>query len=90
MFRKSLDEYEGIILAQPRSDRVDSSIHMFFMNFDIAVVWTDPDFRIVDIQYARRWRPYYAPKKAAKYVVEMHPNRLKDFQTGDQLAFKNV
>lgn len=90
MFRKSLGEHEGILLVQPRSDRVDSAIHMFFMNFDIAVIWADPDLRVVDIQYARRWRPYYAPKKAAKYVLETHPNRLKDYQIGDQLVCKDV
>lgn len=88
MFRKSLGQHEGILMVQPRSDRVDASIHMFFMNFDIAVVWADPNLRVVDVQLARRWRPAYAPAKAAKYILETHPDRLSDFQIGDQLVLK--
>lgn len=76
-------------MVQPRADRLDASIHMFFMNFDIAVIWADNDLRVVDVKYARRWRPYYAPSKAAKFVLETHPKRLKDFQVGDQLVVVN-
>jgi len=73
-------------MVQPRADRVDSAIHMFFMNFDIAVVWMDSKLRVVDVQYAKRWRPAYAPSAPAKYVLETHPERLNDFHLGDQLV----
>ena len=73
-------------MVQPRADRMDAAIHMFFMNFDIAVVWADKDLRVVDVQYAKRWRPFYAPARAAKYVLETHPQRLSDFKAGDQLV----
>jgi uncharacterized membrane protein (UPF0127 family) len=86
MFQKSLAEHEGLLMVQPRADRVDAAIHMFFMNFDIAVIWADEQLRVVDVQLARRWRPVYAPAKAAKYVLETHPSRLKDYQDGDQLV----
>jgi len=89
MFRKSLDPYEGLLMVQPKSDRIDAAIHMFFMRFDIAVIWADPQFRVVDVQYARRWRPVYAPASAAKYVLETHPDRLDDFKIGDQLFIKH-
>ncbi len=86
MFQKSLAKHEGLLMVQPRSDRVDAAIHMFFMNFDIAVIWADEQLRVVDAQLARRWRPAYAPAKAAKYVLETHPDRLDDFKIGDQLV----
>ncbi len=88
MFRKTLGAHEGLLMVQPRADRVDAAIHMFFMNFDIIVVWADPQLKVVDVQYARRWRPAYVPAGAAKYVLEIHPDRRNDFQIGDQLELK--
>lgn len=75
-------------MVQPRADRLDAAIHMFFMNFDIAVIWADEHLLVVDVQLARRWRPAYAPAKAAKYVLETHPDRLKDYTIGDQLVIE--
>lgn len=88
MFQKSLAPYEGLLMVQPRADRVDAAIHMFFMNFDIAVIWADESLRVVDAQLARRWRPAYAPAKAAKYVLETHPDRLGEYAAGDQLVLQ--
>jgi uncharacterized membrane protein (UPF0127 family) len=86
MFRKALSTHEGILMVQPREDRLDASIHMFFMSFDIAVVWADTQLRVVDVKLARRWRPAYFPAAAARYVLETHPDRLSDFHIGDQLV----
>ncbi len=87
MFKKSLAVDEGLIMVQPRADRVDSSIHMLFMNFAIAVVWADEQRRVVDVRLARRWRLAYFPANPAKYVLELHASRLADFHIGDQLEF---
>lgn len=87
MLRKEIAPHEGLLMVQPKADRIDSAIHMFFMNFDIAVIWADAQMRVVDAQIARRWRPAYAPAKAARFILETHPDRLKDFQVGDQLDF---
>ncbi len=88
MFQKAIASHEGLLMVQPRSDRLDAAIHMFFMNFDIAVIWADENLRVVDARLARRWRPAYAPARAAKYVLETHPERLKDFEIGDQLVLE--
>ena len=88
MFQKAIGKDEGLLMVQPRADRLDAAIHMFFMNFDIAVIWADEHLRVVDAQLARRWRPAYAPAKAAKYVLETHPDRLKDYTIGDQLVIE--
>lgn len=88
MFRKTIEEHEGLLFVQAHADRVNSAIHMFFMNFDIAVIWLDQHYRVVDVQLARRWRPVYFPAKPAKYFLETHTNRLNEFHPGDQLVVK--
>lgn len=90
MFRKSLNQDEGIMLSSFRESVVDSSIHMFFMNFDIAVIWLDSNLLVVDRIVARKWRPYYAPKAPAKYTLEIHPERINDFCLGEKIIFKNA
>lgn len=86
MFRKTIGEHEGLFFVQATTDRINSAIHMFFMNFDIAVIWLDAQYRVVDATLARRWRPAYVPAKAAKYIIETHPDRLNEFHPGDQLV----
>lgn len=88
MFRPSIGEFEGILMVQPRADRLDAAIHMFFMSFDITVVWADSEMRVVDVQYARRWQPAYMPAKAARYILEAHAGRLKDYTIGDKLVIE--
>jgi uncharacterized membrane protein (UPF0127 family) len=88
MFRRSLAPYEGLWMVQPSADRANAAIHMFFMRFDIAVVWADDGLCVVDTRLARRWRPAYIPAKAARYVLETHPDRLNEFHPGDQLVIE--
>lgn len=89
MFRGSLGKHEGLLLVQPRTDRLDAAIHMLFMRFDIAVVWLDEDLCVVDVRLAKKWRPAYFPVKAAKYILETHVDRLGDFQPGDQMVMES-
>ncbi len=88
MFKPSIQPNHGLLMIQPREDRMDAAIHMLFMRFDIAVVWASADLRVVDTCLARRWRPAYMPAKAALYVLETHPDRLDDFNIGDQLVIE--
>jgi uncharacterized membrane protein (UPF0127 family) len=55
--------------------------------FDLAVVWINSTYQVVDVKLARRWRPAYFPKRPARYVLEIAPQRLGDFHEGDQVAF---
>lgn len=73
-----------------RESRLGSSIHMLGMNFDLTVVWLDSNLRAVDVQLARRWRTFTAPRKPARYVIECAASRFGDFQVGDQLAFQDA
>jgi uncharacterized membrane protein (UPF0127 family) len=90
MFRPSIQTDEGIILVENGEDRLNTAIHMFFMRFDIAVFWLDQHMRVVDTRLARRWQPIIIPRDKAQFVIETHPERLQDFEIGDQVLFKTI
>lgn len=87
MFRKSLDLDEGIVFVEKKPSRITTSIHMFFMNFPIAVFWLDENYTVVDKALARPWRPAYAPDRDAKYTVEARTEILELVRIGDVLHF---
>src|SRR4030043_1971098 len=66
MFTKSLSHDQGLLLVQKNDSRVDASIHMMFMWMDLAVIWINSDYSVVDLVLARPWKLAYVPKKAAK------------------------
>jgi uncharacterized protein len=89
-FRRSIPMQEGLVLVQPKDSRLDSAIHMFGVFTDLSVVWINSDKEVVDVRLAKAWRPAYLPKKASKYVLEMNPTRMGDFQVGDRVSFDEV
>lgn len=88
MFTAWIGPHEGLLMVQTSQDRINAAIHMFFMNYDLAVVWLNRELQVVDVQLARRWRPAYTPAKPALYVLETHPDRISDFHIGDQVILK--
>jgi len=88
MFRPSIDPDKGLLFVHNRSSIVNTTIHMLFMFFPIAVVWLDADQVVVDKKYAKPWRPAYAPAKAAQYYIEAHPDLLERVEIGDKLLFE--
>src|SRR5215510_765636 len=89
-FRSRLSQEDGLLLVGKRDSRLDSSIHMFFVSFDLAVIWINSNMRVVDKALAKSWRPAYFSKQPARYVLEIHPERWGDFEVGDQVEFKDV
>ena len=89
-FRSDLARDDGLVLVGKRDSRVDSSIHMFFVSFDLAVIWINSDMQVVDKVLARSWKPAYFSKQPAKYVLEVHPDRWDEFQVGDRVKFKDA
>lgn len=89
-FRSDLARDDGLVLVGKRDSRIDSSIHMFFVSFDLAVVWINSDMQVVDKVLARSWKPAYFSKQPAKYVLEVHPERWDEFQVGDRVEFKDA
>lgn len=85
MFSKKIEINGGIILVEKRESIAQTTIHMMFMRYDIAVIWLSKDKVVVDKTVARKWVPYYAPKEPAQYVLELHPSKLDSFFIGDQI-----
>lgn len=89
-FRSSISQDEGLILVGKRDSRLDSSIHMLFVSFDLCVIWINSAMQVVDKVLAKSWRPAYFSKQPAKYVLELHPERWGDFEIGDGIEFKDA
>jgi uncharacterized membrane protein (UPF0127 family) len=89
MFRRGLAEGEALVLVEAADSRTTTSIHMFFVPFPIAVIWIDSRGRVVDKTVAEPWRPFYAPRAPARYVLETAPEFVDKVAIGDELAFEN-
>ena len=85
MFDKTIARGEGILLIQASESRMNSAIHMYFMNFDIAVFWLDKDFSVIDKKIAHKWKSILMPSKPAKYIFETHPDNLNKFHLGETI-----
>jgi uncharacterized membrane protein (UPF0127 family) len=90
MFRSSLAPEQGLLLVESRESRIDTAIHMLFVFMDLAVIWINSEKVVVDTVLARSWRPAYAPRQPARYILEIHPDRLGEFKIGDKLEFQNA
>jgi uncharacterized membrane protein (UPF0127 family) len=89
-FRSRLTREEGLLLVGKRDSRLDSSIHMLFVAFDLAVFWISSEMKVVDKVIAKTWRPAYFSKQDARFVLEIHPDRWGDYEIGDTVQFKDV
>lgn len=87
MFRRGLAPGEGLLMVEPRESRAGTSIHMFFVGFPLGVVWLNQAGQVVDKVEARPWRPYYAPRAPARFILETHPSFLANVTLGDAWAF---
>jgi uncharacterized membrane protein (UPF0127 family) len=90
MFRSHLGLNEGLLLVEKRDSRLDTSIHMFFVPFDLAVFWINSEMTVVDKVIAKSWHPAYFSKVDAKYTLEIHPDRFGDYEIGDKVEFKKL
>jgi uncharacterized membrane protein (UPF0127 family) len=86
-FRSSLPPDEGLLFVYDKESISATSIHMFFVVFDIGVVWLDAAGQVVDVVLAKPWRPMYAPRQPAQYFIEANPNLLDRVKVGDRLRF---
>jgi len=91
MFRSRLEPDDGLLLVQGKRDsRIDTSIHMLFVPFDLTAVWINTDMMVVDKIIAKAWRPAYAPAKPACFILEIHPERWDDYQIGDKVEIQDA
>ena len=65
-----------------------SSIHSFFMRFEIVVVFIDKGNVVYEIANLRPWN-CYIPKKPAKYIVEFDKREFNDsLKIGDEIEIE--
>jgi uncharacterized membrane protein (UPF0127 family) len=89
-FRSRVSRDEGLLLVGKHDSRLNSSIHMLFVPFDLSVIWINSAMQVVDKVLAKSWRPAYFSKQPAKYVLEIHPERWEDFEIGDGVEFRDA
>ncbi len=87
MGQRGLPHESGLLFRWPREGRLETAIHMLFMRFPIAVIWLNGAQKVVDARLARPWVDFLVPRAPARYVLELHPARLKDFTLGDHIAW---
>ena len=85
MGRKPIQPDQGMLFTLAHPSKMDASIHMFFMRFDIAVIWLSEELTVVDKTIARRWRPAYVPSRPAKYILETHLSQIDNFSLQDRV-----
>lgn len=89
-FHPTLTRDEGLLLVFGRDSRVDSSIHMLGVSFDLAVFWINSEMKVVDKVVAGAWKPAFFPKEPARFVLEVHASRIHDFEIGQVVEFQNA
>ncbi len=87
-FRRRVRDDEGLLFVERAESRLGTAIHMFFVFFPIGVLWLDAEGVVVDSVIARPFRPYYAPRAAAKYFVEGPPALVTWVQPGERLRME--
>jgi len=87
--RRSAVEDTVYLFVEKKESVAATTIHMFFVFFPIAVIWLDAEKRVVDKKLARPFRPYYAPRRPARYFLEGDPALLDKVRLGDRLAMTN-
>lgn len=93
-----LSPRRDLVLVSPKEDVVSSTIHMALMRYPIDVIWADSGKKIVDVAHSVpafnllkpvTWRTY-APKKPAKYVIELGRGNAGKTEIGDGISFSGA
>jgi uncharacterized membrane protein (UPF0127 family) len=88
-FKPTLAEDEGLVLVEKADSKLNTSIHMLFVRFDLAVIWVNGAGKVVDTVLAKPWKLSYAPQAPARYVIEGHPTLLEQVKVDDQIIFED-
>jgi len=81
MFRTKAPDY-GVLFPFKEEQKV--AIHMFFVFFDLDILWIDNNKKLVEY---KTLQPFQAHSQKAKYVLEMPASWCKknNIQKGDSL-----
>jgi uncharacterized membrane protein (UPF0127 family) len=87
MFRRSIPSDWGLLLVQASDSIVNSAIHMVAVPFDLGVIWINDALEVVDVARVKKWIGIKSPQKAARYILEIVPERVNEFEIGDRVSF---
>ena len=82
MFKKNISLNQAGLFINKSENKVDSAIHMLFMNFDIAVFWLDKTNTIVDKRIAKKWGLIYYPVVKSQKILEKVTNQVCVYLVG--------
>jgi len=88
MLKKNYFKNQAALLINKNENKIESTIHMLFMNFDISVFWLDTFNKIVDKKIAKKWGLIYYPKSKSQKILEAHTEIFDKLQIGDQLIIE--
>lgn len=75
-------------IPQKINSRKRSSIHSFFMRFDIVLVFIDESNTVYEIADLTPWN-YYVPKKSARYIVEFDEKEFNNcLKIGEEIEIR--
>ncbi len=86
-FRRNIPCDMGLLLVYSKDSIIEAAIHMFGVFFDLGIIWINNSGVVVDKCLAKRFVTVKAPSKPARYVLEVVPDRLNEFQIGDRITF---
>ncbi len=88
MFKKNAKVPLLFEIPEKINKKERSSIHSFFMRFEIALVFIDKSNAVYEISELKPWN-CYVPKKPAKYIVEFDRREFNDcLKIGDEIEIK--
>ena len=88
MFKKNAKVPLLFEIPEKINKKERSSIHSFFMRFEIVLVFIDKGNVVYEIAKMKPWN-YYIPKKPAKYIVEFDRREFNDcLKIGDEIEIK--
>lgn len=87
-FQREMDCSNGLLLVEAQDSRIQTAIHMLFVFFDLGIVWISNAGEVVDTRLAKPWISFIIPSRPARYVLEIHPERLSEFKIGDRIRFE--
>ena len=89
-FRRKISDDQGLLLVYSQESILDSAIHMFGVFFDLGIIWINGSGVVVDKCLAKRWFTIKIPRRPARYVLEIVPERLIEFNIGDRISFEQT
>ncbi len=88
MFTRPLRKGQAIVLEAMDEGVLETTIHMLFVFYPIDIVWLNSNKEVVDLKESvLPFIPWIAPRRAAKYVIELKKGAAKHIRIGDRLDF---